>query len=130
MQVAVFLDCMSERRWERFVRGLCAGLLLLAAAPAAAKPKRGKASEPPPAPAPATPGDKAAPPAAAPPPRDAAARESRIEFDERLVQGQTAAGAVYLFQRGSSEFRSMVQAPDNFRIRTIRTVYPDRSEKQ
>ena len=51
-------------------------------------------------------------------------RESHIEFDERLVQGQTAAGAIYLFQRGESEFRSMVRLPDSFRERTVRPVLP------
>jgi hypothetical protein len=45
-------------------------------------------------------------------------RESHIEFDERMVHGQTAAGAIYLFQRAPSEFKSVVQPPDSFRGRT------------
>lgn len=45
-------------------------------------------------------------------------RESHIEFDERMVRGQTAAGAIYLFQRAPSEFKSVVQPPDSFRSRT------------
>jgi len=79
------------------------------------------------APAPA-PEPEAAKPAAAKPaakPGDAARRESRIEFDERMVQGQTAAGAIYLFQRADAEFSSMIAPPVSFRERTIRTVYVD-----
>jgi hypothetical protein len=51
-------------------------------------------------------------------------RESRIEFDARLVQGQTAAGAIYLFQRGGSEINSMVRVPSSFHEQTIRGVLP------
>lgn len=58
-------------------------------------------------------------------PRDVVQRESRIEFDERMVQGQTAAGAIYLFQRGEAEFRSMIEVPSSFRERTVNTVFPD-----
>ena len=54
--------------------------------------------------------------------RDVVQRESKIEFDERLVQGQTASGAIYLFQRGESEFNSMVHVPSSFRPRSIQTV--------
>jgi hypothetical protein len=46
-------------------------------------------------------------------------RESRIEFDERMVKGQTAAGAIYLFQRSPTEFKSIVQVPETFRPRTV-----------
>lgn len=56
--------------------------------------------------------------------REAVQRESHIEFDERLVQGQTAAGAIYLFSRGESEFRSMVRLPPSFRERTVRQILP------
>ena len=56
--------------------------------------------------------------------RDVVQRESHIEFDERLVQGQTAAGAIYLFQRGESEFRSMVKLPESFRDRTVQPLLP------
>ena len=95
--------------------------------------------------APAKPAAKKAPPmptptlvpvtTTAPPPRPATARpgnarevvkqESKIEFDERVVQGQRAAGAIYLFQRGESEFRSMVQVPTSFMDRTIKIVLPE-----
>ena len=57
--------------------------------------------------------------------REVVQRESRIEFDERLVQGQTAAGAIYLFQRSDSELRSMVEPPDSFRDRTVRKLLPE-----
>ena len=53
---------------------------------------------------------------------DVVERESRIEFDERVVHGQSAAGAIYLFQRAPSEFRSIVDVPDSFRARTVRTL--------
>jgi hypothetical protein len=58
--------------------------------------------------------------------REAVQRESKIEFDERLVQGQTASGAIYLFQRGESEFNSMVRLPASFRARTVETVLGDK----
>jgi hypothetical protein len=45
-------------------------------------------------------------------------KESNIEFDERTVKGQTAAGAIYLFQRSPSEFKSIIKVPDSFRDRT------------
>jgi len=45
-------------------------------------------------------------------------KESSIEFDERSVKGQTAAGAIYLFQRSPSEFKSIIKVPDSFRYRT------------
>jgi hypothetical protein len=71
------------------------------------------------------PAAKADPAKPAPKPGDAARRESRIEFDERMVQGQTAAGAIYLFQRADAAFSSMIAAPESFRERTVRTVYVD-----
>jgi hypothetical protein len=52
-------------------------------------------------------------------PKQAAERESRIEFDERTVSGQSATGAVYLFQRSPSDFKSIVEVPDSFRARTL-----------
>jgi hypothetical protein len=58
--------------------------------------------------------------------RDVIKRESKIEFDERAVQGQRAQGAVYLFQRAESEFRSLVRTPDTFRDRTVKSVYGDK----
>jgi hypothetical protein len=60
--------------------------------------------------------------------REVVQRESKIEFDERMVQGQTASGAIYLFQRGDSEFRSMVDMPSSFRDRTVRELLPNREK--
>jgi hypothetical protein len=54
-------------------------------------------------------------------------RESHIEFDERMVKGQTAAGAIYLFQRAPTEFKSIVHVPDSFRDRTTRLLALRRS---
>jgi hypothetical protein len=45
--------------------------------------------------------------------------ESRIEFDERMVRGQSAAGAIFLFQRTPSELKSIVEIPDSFRPKTV-----------
>jgi hypothetical protein len=57
-------------------------------------------------------------------------RESRIEFDERMVKGQSAAGAIYLFQRSPTEFKSIVQVPDSFRTRTVAVVAkPDKGAR-
>jgi hypothetical protein len=51
-------------------------------------------------------------------------RGQRLEFDGRLVQGQTArSGAVYLFERARSELRSMVRERRSYRDEIIRTVF-------
>jgi len=63
----------------------------------------------------------------APVTREVVERESHIEFDERVVRGQTAAGAIYLFQRAPSEFKSIVQVPDSFRSRTVELLSPRRA---
>jgi hypothetical protein len=55
-----------------------------------------------------------------------APRESRIEFDERMVRGQSAAGAIYLFQRSPSDFKSIVEVPDTFRPRTVAVLTPSK----
>jgi hypothetical protein len=99
------------------------------------KPKGATPNPPKPGPAPATSG--AASPAssggaapatsgAAPPssPREIVQRESRIEFDERMVRGQSAAGAIFLFQRAPSDFKSIVDVPDSFRAKTVELVQP------
>lgn len=114
--------------------GLALALGLVAPAAEARPRKKRPAPRPAPAaaaPAPAAEEDRA--PAtrrgASEPPAttrgDVVRRESRIEFDERLVQGQTAAGAVYLFQRAEGELRSMIAVPQSFRDRTMRTIYPE-----
>jgi hypothetical protein len=50
--------------------------------------------------------------------------ESRIEFDERMVRGQSAAGAIFLFQRTPSELKSIVEVPDTFRPKTVELLQP------
>lgn len=96
--------------------GLCA--VLLTSSSAAAKPKRGK---------PAAAAAKAEPAAAAkaePAPAAGGGAEAeepgrrgpaRIEFDDRLVQGQTnKANAIYLFERRESALRSLLKKRTNF----------------
>ncbi len=57
-----------------------------------------------------------------------ARQESRIEFDERSVRGQSASGVIYLFQRSPSDFTSIVQVPESFRPRTVEVLAPHRDE--
>jgi hypothetical protein len=57
-------------------------------------------------------------------PHQVVERESRIEFDERMVRGQSAAGSIYLFQRSPSDFKSIVVVPDSFRARTVEMLAP------
>lgn len=84
--------------------------------------KKKRAEQPAPAPAPVEP---PAPSAAAPvaPTRRG---PTRIDFDERLVQGQTnQSGAVVLFSRKASGLRSMIDRRRSFRRQTLRTIYED-----
>ena len=55
-------------------------------------------------------------------------RGSRVEFDGRLVQGQTAQGALLLLARKRSELRSMVEERTSYREEILMTVYPEESE--
>lgn len=49
---------------------------------------------------------------------------ARIDFDDRLIQGQTnKSGAVYLFDRKETGISSMVKRRKSFRHLTIRSVY-------
>lgn len=71
---------------------------------------------------------KAKPKAIEPEPTPAAPLPSRgptrIDFDDRLVQGQTnQSGAVVLFARKATGLRSMVDRRKSFRERTIRTIF-------
>jgi hypothetical protein len=98
--------------------GLCA-LLLSSTAIAkptkrAAKPAAAAASPKADAPAPAK--ADAAPSSSAGDGEDAGRRgPSRIEFDDRLVQGQTnKANAIYLFERRESALRSLLKKRTNF----------------
>jgi hypothetical protein len=59
--------------------------------------------------------------AAAPPPSRGPAR---IDFDDRLIQGQTnKSGAVYLYDRKELKTRSMIKERESFRSETLSTVY-------
>ena len=57
---------------------------------------------------------------------DVVEHESRIEFDERMVRGQSAAGAIFLFQRTPSDLKSIVEVPTSFRERTVELLQPPR----
>jgi hypothetical protein len=49
---------------------------------------------------------------------------SRIDFDDRLIQGQTnKSGAVYLYDRKELKTPSMLREPTSFRSGTLATVY-------
>jgi len=51
---------------------------------------------------------------------------TRINFDERLLKGQTAkAGAVYVFERQQSEVRSLINRQRKFRPLTLRSVFEE-----
>jgi len=67
--------------------------------------------------------------AAQAPLRESVRQESRIEFDERMLRGQSAAGVIYLFQRTPSDWKSIVEVPDSFRARTINVVAPAEEKK-
>jgi hypothetical protein len=61
--------------------------------------------------------------------RESVRQESRIEFDERMLRGQSAAGVIYLFQRTPSDWKSTVEVPDSFRQRTVDVVTPSEEKK-
>src|SRR5262249_11286270 len=49
---------------------------------------------------------------------------TRIDFDDRLIQGQTnKSGAVYLYDRKELKTRSMVQKRESFRDQIVGSVY-------
>jgi hypothetical protein len=74
-------------------------------------------------PAETRPGDNRAPT------RESVRQESRIEFDERMVRGQSAAGVIYLFQRTPSDWKSIVEVPESFRSRTVEVLTPAEEKK-
>jgi hypothetical protein len=61
--------------------------------------------------------------------RESVRQESRIEFDERMLRGQSAAGVIYLFQRTPSDWKSIVEVPDSFRLRTVGLLAPVEEKK-
>ncbi len=99
----------------RRVAGAMALLLLFASAPGlAAKGK--KTAKVPPKTTPAK-TEGLPPPADPDAPVDTGTRKgpARIEFDDRLVQGQTnKANAIYLFERRESALRSLLKKRSNF----------------
>jgi len=73
-----------------------------------------------PAPPPETSSPPAAATATAPPSRG----PTRIDFDDRLIQGQTnKSGAVYLYDRKELKTRSMIKKRENFRDEILAAVY-------
>ncbi|XXF79360.1 hypothetical protein P2318_06300 [Myxococcaceae bacterium GXIMD 01537] len=49
---------------------------------------------------------------------------TRLDFDDRLIQGQTnKSGAVYLYDRKELKTRSMIRERESFRGETLATVY-------
>lgn len=105
---------------------IVASLLLIANAADAGPKKKGK-----PAPAPAAAAPTPAP--AAPEPAAAAGGDAatpgvrgptRIDFDDRLIQGQSnKSGAVYLYDRKELKVRSMIKKRDNFREEIVGSLY-------
>ncbi len=72
---------------------------------------------------------EAQPKAAATPEAANLQRGGRIEFDGRLVQGQTAkSGAIYLFARQRTDLKSMVRERETYRKEILRTVYPEEAQ--
>lgn len=66
-------------------------------------------------------GDTSAPAATAAPPSRG---PTRLDFDDRLIQGQTnKSGAVYLYDRKELKTHSMIRERESFRSETLATVY-------
>jgi hypothetical protein len=105
---------------------LCA-LAVFVAVDADAGPKKKPAPKKPAAAAPATPAPATA--EAAPAGGDAGGAPgvrgpTRIDFDDRLIQGQTnKSGAVYLYDRKELKIRSMIKKRENFRDEIIGSLY-------
>jgi hypothetical protein len=56
--------------------------------------------------------------------------QTRLNFDERLIKGQTTkAGSVYIFDRQEIAIDSLVSRKRTFKQRVIRTVFEDRAER-
>lgn len=70
---------------------------------------------------------KSAPAAAEPPPSEAPVSTrgpTRIDFDDRLIQGQTnKSGAVYLYDRKELKTRSMIKKREAFRDEIVGSLY-------
>lgn len=86
-------------------------------APAARKPLSVPSAAPSmPEPAAAPSGDSGGAPAVRGP--------TRIDFDDRLIQGQSnKSGAVYLYDRKELKIRSMIKKRENFRDEIVGSLY-------
>jgi hypothetical protein len=94
---------------------------------AEAAPPKHKAPAPAPAPTAkkGTPGVKLSPDDQPPPDSATPTRgPTRIDFDDRLIQGQTnKSGAVYLYDRKELKIKSMVKKRENFRDEIVGSLY-------
>jgi hypothetical protein len=51
---------------------------------------------------------------------------TRVDFDERLIKGQTTkAGSVYIYDRQEIDIRSLVKRSRSFRGRIVSTVFEE-----
>ncbi len=117
------------------VRILAVLLLALSALSAEAAGKKKPAPPPKKAAAPAAPAKGPAVSRPAPEEAPAAAADgapgapqtrgpTRIDFDDRLIQGQTnKSGAVYLYDRKELKIRSMIKKRENFRDEIVSSLY-------
>ncbi|MCB9548898.1 MAG: hypothetical protein H6706_24095 [Myxococcales bacterium] len=98
---------------------LVLGLALGLAGLAQARPKR-RPAPPPPAEAPASVAPAA--PATTAETAPSLRRSNRLEFDARLVQGEKASGAVYLFQRAPRALPGLVHLQARYLDRIVEPV--------
>ncbi len=114
--------------------GVVLTLLLCAFAAEAAPKKKAAAPKKPPAAAPVqAPSRPGKPPAVEETPAPAGDSApgapqtrgpTRIDFDDRLIQGQTnKSGAVYLYDRKELKIRSMIKKRENFRDEIVSSLY-------
>lgn len=99
--------------------------VLIACSTAFAKPTPKKApAAPAAAKKPATPAPNDPAPAAAGGDTPGVRGPTRIDFDDRLIQGQTnKSGAVYLYDRKELKIRSMIKKRENFREEIVGSLY-------
>jgi hypothetical protein len=91
--------------------------------PAAAAPAKKPAQSVPSAALPGSPASEA-PPASADSAGAPVRGPTRIDFDDRLIQGQTnKSGSVYLYDRKELKIRSMIKKRDNFRDEIVGSLY-------
>ncbi len=105
-------------------------LVVLCAADAFAKPPKKPAAAPAakksvPVPVGSSPAPESAPASASSDSSGPAVRgPTRIDFDDRLIQGQSnKSGAVYLYDRKELKIRSMIKKRENFRDEIVGSLY-------